>query len=684
MKTITVLFLILLPILLSAQEILRTAPDMIPDTTPDTITDTIPEMMPEATSMPRIPGTIQGNVVYVNNTPVNNGEVVLLAKWNDFWYQAASTTTDSEGNYTLDVLIEPGQCILCAYYNSDCYKNQVLWFSGGDYTVDINIGPQVLWYDVNSSSDPNIEHGYSFAVIADPHIGEGYDDYGSPGYEDSKPIGDVGYAAKRLRCAVDWINNWNGYWMPGVPHKIRFVAVLGDITDSGERSEFLKAKEILDALDIPWIPILGNHDVFPNYTDEDGWRYTLISDALPNEWFFEPKYNDLINEHPSWNWKKEPVPEGGNHFQQISFDYGYYHFVCCDFQCRRDAPIGGAQPGADLFESYNPDDPDDPKIDLSCYTWFKNHLSTDAPRYDENIIILMHHNLDNCSNGYVCFNKFERYDIKRFFINENLISSIPAQFGGHHHENAEAYDSDLDLTRVLTQTCKFEGFTTGGAGYLRVVKLYQPRDLNLRDQVIALESPHRIDFKASNLIDAAGYGTSFIIEGDGENGPKVTMTAGNNVYLEDGFHAEEGCYFRASTDFWPDDANPLLSATKQSEKIEIASTKNTKTSVELSSKETKESIPKVFSCAQNYPNPLAFNTTIKYGLPKDSNVKLTIFNLAGQVVRTLVDGQQPAGFKKVRWDGKNSAGMQVPQGIYFYTLEAGDEFKQTYKMIVIK
>ena len=109
----------------------------------------------------------------------------------------------------------------------------------------------------------------------------------------------------------------------------------------------------------------------------------------------------------------------------------------------------------------------------------------------------------------------------------------------------------------------------------------------------------------------------------------------------------------------------------------------TKTTNKNSSKETEEAIPIVFSCSQNSPNPFRRSTTIKYGLPKNAEVRLVIYNLAGQRVRTLVDAQESAGYKSVAWDGCNSSGMKVPQGIYFYVLKAG-EFNQKHKMILLK
>jgi len=74
---------------------------------------------------------------------------------------------------------------------------------------------------------------------------------------------------------------------------------------------------------------------------------------------------------------------------------------------------------------------------------------------------------------------------------------------------------------------------------------------------------------------------------------------------------------------------------------------------------------------------------IRYALPVDSRVELVIYNAAGQRVRTLVRGFQSAGYKSVRWDGRDSAGRKVSPGVYFYKFKAG-EFKAIRKLILAK
>lgn len=98
---------------------------------------------------------------------------------------------------------------------------------------------------------------------------------------------------------------------------------------------------------------------------------------------------------------------------------------------------------------------------------------------------------------------------------------------------------------------------------------------------------------------------------------------------------------------------------------------------------TEIQIPATYSVAQNRPNPFNPNTTISFGLPKDSWVTLKVYNVTGQVVKTLVDQYQSAGFHQVDWDATNESGHRVASGIYFYRFET-EGFAKTVKMTLMK
>lgn len=87
--------------------------------------------------------------------------------------------------------------------------------------------------------------------------------------------------------------------------------------------------------------------------------------------------------------------------------------------------------------------------------------------------------------------------------------------------------------------------------------------------------------------------------------------------------------------------------------------------------------PTEFTLNQNFPNPFNSSTVIKYMLPKDSDVKLTIFNVGGQEISILKQGIGKTGKHSVTW---NASGM--PSGLYFYKLET-DDFTETKKMLLL-
>ena len=97
-----------------------------------------------------------------------------------------------------------------------------------------------------------------------------------------------------------------------------------------------------------------------------------------------------------------------------------------------------------------------------------------------------------------------------------------------------------------------------------------------------------------------------------------------------------------------------------------------------------QTLPAAFSLADNFPNPFNPETTIKYALPQAADVELTVYNVVGQPVRTLVAEHQSAGRYVVEWDATNDSGHSLSSGMYFYRLQAGEEFHEVKKMLLLK
>jgi flagellar hook assembly protein FlgD len=103
----------------------------------------------------------------------------------------------------------------------------------------------------------------------------------------------------------------------------------------------------------------------------------------------------------------------------------------------------------------------------------------------------------------------------------------------------------------------------------------------------------------------------------------------------------------------------------------------------LTSHESGLMLPERTALHANFPNPFNPSTTIAYDLRDAADVTIVIYNVRGQVVRTLVDAVTPPGRHRVVWQGTSDTGARVATGIYFYRLVAG-EFSQTRKMVLLK
>ncbi len=623
--------------------------------------------------------------------------------------------------------------------------------------------PNVPYYDI---VNPSIK----FAVIADPHIGETFNDFPETGYDGEYPFENepTHEYLDNVANVIEAVNACN----------VDFVVILGDITNSAEWSEFQKAKAMFSELNAPYIPVFGNHDTWPYWYESlellcpRGGEEFPVTELIIGDWFyqhFHDQYDSLgerylasYSEHANLRSPEENTGQdyAGSRYFNFKFEWQRVRFIVSDFNSRTEAEYGchGTPGDADVHKGYPWD---------HSWDWLQTNLDDLANNHaDRGFIILDHHPLYN--DMWSCFTAHEIHQISDAGLLNN--QQHLCWIGGHVHDGVKepqpytthyaddivayvygvkhAYAGNYAIFEVYDQakigfacsldpsgehyifTGTAEPFsvssytldfgagenTVSGTGSIEETYSYnfysQPSTRIKKVTLDAvIEGKHYIiakplailantldlfhttanntrTYQATDSIKIAGkdqYGSDswFIIVNSGD----VTIEAGNRIRLKPGFEARNGCEFSASINPSLKSYSPSMSSSKtdnlslsipesiESEKKDAAQTS--------SEKKATEPIPTVFSCAQNYPNPFIRNTIIKYGLPKRSDVNLTIFNLAGQAVRTLVNGQESEGFKSVTWDGKNNAGTQVPQGIYFYFFKAGD-FEKHHKMILVK
>lgn len=258
---------------------------------------------------------------------------------------------------------------------------------------------------------------WSFAIITDLHIGRGYSDYDGTGYG-ADGEGEDYYLTERLKKVVNWINtNKNNVDCEGTHCSIKFLAVLGDISDTAEKSEFLKAKNVLDKLNdpngdgntadgIPYAPVFGNHDVWP-YVDNKKATSSLGEDYFDEIFWDENATNTkLLKER--FNFQKD---EENKKYKNFAFSYKGMNFIGLDFDERNPASFGYGV-GSDAV--------------LSDVT--KNWLDRNL---DENsttaAILFSHHPLvGNLTYG---FSSGELSKIQTIIENKNVL----VNFGGHIH-----------------------------------------------------------------------------------------------------------------------------------------------------------------------------------------------------------------------------------------------------------
>ncbi|MGH1366323.1 MAG: T9SS type A sorting domain-containing protein [Calditrichia bacterium] len=217
-----------------------------------------------------------------------------------------------------------------------------------------------------------------------------------------------------------------------------------------------------------------------------------------------------------------------------------------------------------------------------------------------------------------------------------------------------------------------------------------PVNLTLSNLVINYST----DYTAINSITA---GPNFTITNTGD----VSLNSGSQIRLVNGFTAVAGSGFSAKID--QNISSPILAnvdnqlrskgsihsgQTERRQKPGFDKAKIRYSPQEVYAKGTinKQSetkLPERFELEANYPNPFNPSTTISYAIKYETPVILTIYDVLGKEVATLVDKPQAAGYYSVTWDGINQHGALVGSGVYVYRINAGD-FTKSHRMVFMK
>jgi len=325
---------------------------------------------------------------------------------------------------------------------------------------------------------------WSFTLITDLHIGRGYSDYNSSGFDDLGE-GENYYLTERFKNVVQWIlDNKDSIDCEGAKCQIKFLAVLGDIADTAEKSEFLKAKKILDKLNdfgIPYVPLFGNHDVWP-YTDNEE-APTSSGETYFDEIFWDENATNTKLLREKLNFQRDEI---NPNYKNFAFNFKEMNFIGLDFDEREalKGPIKGVGSDAVAREE--------------TINWLKDCLGEykeclKGYEGNSNIIFSHHPFVGDLLMGFSFGpsplpNELE--EIREIIENKNVL----ANFGGHIHgtekflgvvdifKNANKEYSLIGNTKVIST----EAFMVGSnedesKGIIRIVKINSTDKLESQD-----------------------------------------------------------------------------------------------------------------------------------------------------------------------------------------------------------
>jgi predicted outer membrane repeat protein len=242
------------------------------------------------------------------------------------------------------------------------------------------------------------------------------------------------------------------------------------------------------------------------------------------------------------------------------------------------------------------------------------------------------------------------------------VTDNTASFGG----GVSVGNSDATLTHV---TISGNTATTSGGGFLST-----PYSNNkLTNSIIWDNSPESIFAFITTTISYSDIQGGWNGEGNIDTDPLFT-DAGNGDHT---LQPDSPCIDAGTADLDGDgieDITDYVGLAPDMGAFEYGSTASVNDPNEL---------PQKFALHQNYPNPFNPITTLRYNLPENGLVNITIYDIMGRVVKTLINGSQTAGYKTIQWNATNDRNEQVSAGLYLYTIQAG-EFRQTKKMVLLK
>jgi len=295
-----------------------------------------------------------------------------------------------------------------------------------------------------------------------------------------------------------------------------------------------------------------------------------------------------------------------------------------------------------------------------------------------------------CSNGWLSFTStvtsFSNHSIPYGVEPNNLIAVFWDDLNPSLGGNIYFYTNNVDTAIVQydnvphfggTGVYTFQAILTADGNityqYLAASGILNSVTIGIEnsDGSIGLQVVHNQNYVTGNLAVQIRM-PIFWLSVDPGSGYAYQGESDDIIVTFDALDLDEGDYFGQITIESNDSSNPT---------VIIPCTLTVESIVGID--EPAENIPTSFALDQNYPNPFNPGTEISFALPAKSDVNLTIYDLLGRRVKTLISGELDAGYHSVAWNGDDSSGKSVSSGLYFYKIETGD-FRMTRKMIMLK
>ncbi len=313
--------------------------------------------------------------------------------------------------------------------------------------------------DSSVEAPPPASRLFSFAILTDLHMGEGEDDHGEPGFQDSG--GEGGVVRDMVALSIEAINDNAEYY------DIDFALALGDLSDSAERSELEVARRALGELAVPWLPLIGNHDTWPYVIVPEAPGFSEATGPVGDQSFhalFGDQVASFAEHFPDVALAPAPVTNPEHDIESSLWNLAFSHqgwtFLGLDFVTREHAAEGypGQSPEADLHD-----------FEGGTWPWFQQHMAEVAGDGGPHVVLLSHHppvplELDS-------FTSEERDTMAELIEQGDYGDDIAAFFAGHWHFNYVNEDSYDGIPVVVTDAAK-------ESGTARVVQVFSDGSLD--------------------------------------------------------------------------------------------------------------------------------------------------------------------------------------------------------------